>query len=102
MSNDDEDPGVCPVHQQTDCSPLLNGCTRLTDPQAYTLRRYETAARRIVADAPEMSEVDVDEAVDSLVAEGLAEVRVVDGERQFKLTAKGLAGAEEIVGRLLS
>lgn len=22
----------CPVHDMTDCSPLLNGCNRLTDP----------------------------------------------------------------------
>lgn len=31
------DPRVCSVHEQTDCSPLLNGCAELTQPPRWRL-----------------------------------------------------------------
>lgn len=37
---------ICPVHKQRDCSPLLNGCTRVIEAHAMLAMLVEAASAR--------------------------------------------------------
>lgn len=93
---------TCPVHKQTDCSPLLNGCTRLTDPTHHQRQRYETAARLLAASSGTISDEELDTALASLVADGLMEVQGEGEARRYRLTPAGQGQIDDITGGLLS